>query len=175
MTTEEATVLAYEELRRLAAVYLHKERSDHTLDPAGLVHEAYMRLTEKTGIDWRNEEHFVGVMACAMRQYLVDHARRHMAKKRGGGDHPLTLTAAQSLTNGRAPHLVHLDDALRELEEMDPQKVRLVELHFFGGLTFDEIAELKDVARSTIFEEWKKTRLWLFHNLKKNYGYGEAT
>jgi RNA polymerase sigma-70 factor (ECF subfamily) len=170
METDEILDLAYEQLRHLAASFLRRERFDHTLQPTAVVHEAYVRLSEQTGIDWRSQEHFVGVVARLMRQILVDHARMHNAEKRGGGQEPLTLTEARTLTDGRPLSLLALDEALQALGEVDPAKVELVELHFFGGLTFDEIAELRNLSRSTLMREWQKTRLWLYHELKGKPG-----
>ena len=111
-------------------------------------------------------------MARAMRRLLVDHARRHKADKHGGGNDPLTLTESRMLTDGRPPSFADLDDVLKELAEMDPAKVEIVDLHLFAGLTFDEIADLKKVSRTTTFMEWRKARLWIYHRLRVGYGYG---
>ena len=166
--------IVYDELRRLAASYLRQERPDHTLEATAVVHEAYLRLAERTGTEWRGRAHFVGVVARAMRQVLVDHARAHQADKRGGGDPVLTLSEVAGLVGERPPDLLALDDAMSDLAAVDPRKVAIVELHFFGGLGFEEIARALGVSRPTVFREWKRTRLWLFHALGGEAAEGDA-
>jgi RNA polymerase sigma factor (TIGR02999 family) len=157
---DELIAHVYDELRRLAAAYLRRERADHTLQPTALVHEAYMRLAAQRGVDWRNREHFVGVAAEMMRRVLVDHARGHRRAKRGGGLR-LPLTEADGFAEGEADELVALDEALRRLARRHPQKSRIVELRFFGGLSIEETARVLSVSDSTVERDWKFARAWL--------------
>ena len=125
--------LVYDELRRLARRYLRRERPDHTLQSAALVHEAYLRMVHQEPLRWQNRAHFFGVAAQMMRHILVDHARGRLAAKRGAGAPRLTLDAQIALPQKREVDLVALDDALNQLAALDPQQGRLVELRFFGG------------------------------------------
>lgn len=163
---EELIVHVYDELRRLAAGYLRRERADHTLQPTALVHEAYMRLAAQDGVDWRNREHFVGVAAEMMRRVLVDHARGHGRGKRWGGPR-LPLTEADGFAEGEADELVALDEALRRLARRHPQKSRIVELRFFGGLSIEETARILKVSDSTVERDWKFARAWLARELER--------
>jgi RNA polymerase sigma-70 factor, ECF subfamily len=163
---DELIVQVYDELRRLAAGYLRRERADHTLQPTALVHEAYMRLAAQEGVDWRNREHFVGVAAEMMRRVLVDHARGHRRDKRGGGL-KLPLTEADGFAEGEAEHLVALDEALKRLARRHPQKSRVVELRFFGGLSIEETARILEVSDSTVERDWKFARAWLAREMDR--------
>ena len=163
-TYEELIVRVYDKLRRLAAHYLRRERADHTLQPTALVHEAYMRLAAQDGVDWRNEEHFVGVAAAMMRRVLVDHARGHKCDKRCGG---LKLPVVDDGgAEGEIEDLVELDEALRRLARRHPQKSRVVELRFFGGLSIQETAHILEVSDSTVERDWKFARAWLAREIK---------
>lgn len=156
----------YEELHTLAAGYLRRERPSHTLQATAVVHEAYLRILEQDGIRWQNRAHFIGLTARMMHRILVEYARERNAIKRGGGSERVTLDAAVELTRERSPDLVALDDALQMLGEIDSQKASIVELHFFGGLTMDEIAECLDISRATVVREWRRARAWLYRELK---------
>lgn len=156
----------YDELKRLAAGYLRRERADHTLQPTALVHEAYMRLAAQDGVDWRNREHFVGVAAEMMRRVLVDHARGHRRGKRWGGL-KLPLTEADGFAGGEADELVALDEAMTRLARRHPQKSRIVELRFFGGLSIEETARIMEVSDSTVERDWKFARAWLARELER--------
>lgn len=162
---DELMVHVYDELRRLAAAYLRRERADHTLQPTALVHEAYMRLAAQDGVDWRNREHFIGVAAEMMRRVLVDHARGHRRGKRWGGLR-LPLAEADGFAEGEAGDLVALDEALRRLARRHPQKSRIVELRFFGGLSIEETAGILGVSDSTVERDWKFARAWLARELE---------
>ena len=154
----------YGELRRLAGHYLRRERPDHTLQPTALVHEAYLRLVDETGIDWQNRAHFFGIAAVRMRHILVEHARGRQAAKRGGpggGEYRLSLSKADRLAEKRDVNLLALDDALQRLERLDTQKVRVVELRYFGGLTIEETAEVLQVSPATVKRDWSMARAWL--------------
>ncbi len=153
--------LVYDELRRLARSYLQRERPDHTLQATGLVHEAYLRLVDQTGITWQNRAHFLGVAAHQMRRILVDHARRHQAEKRGGELVKVEFDEAIAPAAARSVDLVALDDALQDLARLNPQHSQIIELRFFGGLTFEEVAEVIDVSSRTARREWRAARAWL--------------
>ena len=159
--------LIYDELKRIAASYLRRERSDHTLQPTALVNEAYMKMVDITQVSWQNKAHFIGVAANQMRRILVDHARQHNAQKRGGEFHILTLNEEIDKADEQSAELIALDDALTELAKMDPVKAKIVELRYFGGLTNDETAEVLGVSPITIKRHWKMTKAWLYGQLTK--------
>jgi RNA polymerase sigma factor (TIGR02999 family) len=160
--------LVYDELRRLASRYLARERPDHTLQATALVHEAYLRLIDQTKVTWQNRAHFIGVAARMMRRILVDHARSHMAKKRGGPPHRLSLDQTVSFAKGKDLDIVALDDALTDLARLDPDQSRIVELRFFGGLTLEETAEVTGVSLSTVRREWEMAKAWLYDQLSND-------
>jgi RNA polymerase sigma factor (TIGR02999 family) len=157
--------VVYDELRRLARSYLRRERPDHTLQPTALVNEAYLRLIDQHSVTWRNRAHFFGIAAQMMRRILVNHALAKQAAKRGGFAHMLTLEDAEA--EGLAPpdrrgiDVVALDEALKELERLDPRQTQIVELRYFGGLSIDETAEVLHISPATIKREWTTARLWL--------------
>ena len=156
---EKLMPVVYEELRRLAAAHLRSERSDHTLQPTALVHEAYLRLADQRSVEWANRAHFFSIAARIMRRILVDHARRRRALKRDGGG--LRLTLAEASTEDRGPELLALDTALTSLEALDPRQARIVELRFFGGLSVEETAEAAGISTATVKREWRTARAWL--------------
>jgi len=158
--------LVYDELRRQANRYLRRERSDHTLQATALVHEAYLRLIDQQ-VSWQNRAHFFGVAAEMMRRILIDHARSHQAVKRGSGGIKLSLEDVLNLSDEKAADLVALDDALNALAEIDPQKSKLVELRFFGGLSLEETAEVLNVGTATVTRQWRMAKAWLYHELNK--------
>ncbi|MDT7541889.1 MAG: hypothetical protein QOE33_1793 [Acidobacteriota bacterium] len=164
---EELLPLVYAELRRLAASYLRRERSDHTLQPTALVHEAYLRMVDQTQVRWQNRAHFFGVAAQMMRRILVDHARSQHAEKRGGDAQKLSLDENIDVSGERAAELVALDEALSRLAEIDPQKSRVVELRFFGGLSVEETAEVLGVSAPTVKRHWRLAKAWLFGQVQK--------
>ncbi len=153
--------LVYDELRRIATDYLSHERSDHTLQPTALVHEAYLRLVNQRTAGWNDRAQFFGVAAKAMRRILVDRARMHKAAKRGGGAAKLELDEAVANFEERAMDLVALDEALEKLAEIDERKARVVELRFFGGLTAPEAAKVLDCPLRTIERDWTLAKAWL--------------
>jgi RNA polymerase sigma factor (TIGR02999 family) len=157
--------LVYAELRSLAERQLRREDAGHTLSPTALVHEAYLRLVDQTRVQWQDRAHFFATAAQAMRRVLVDHARRRRALRRGGGVRPLALDEVEIPLEERAEALVALDDALRELESVDPRLGRVVELRFFGGLTETETAEVLGVTDRTVRRDWVKARAWLLREL----------
>jgi RNA polymerase sigma factor (TIGR02999 family) len=158
--------MIYEELRRLAASYLRRERPDHTLQPTALVHEAYLRLIDQTRVNWQNRAHFFGVAAQIMRRLLVDHARKHNAGKRGYDFQKLSLDENIDKAAERNAEIVALDDALKALALVDEQKARIVELRYFGGLTVEETAEAMGVTPITIERHWRMAKAWLHSQLK---------
>ncbi len=166
---EDLMPMVYDELRRLARSYLRRERSDHTLQPTALVHEAYLRLVDQEQVRWQNRAHFFGIAARLMRQILVEHARSRKTAKRDGGLR-LTLSKAAIRLEEKSVDLLALDDAMSELETIDPDKSRIVELRFFGGMTIEETAEAMGVSTATIIRQWRMARAWLFRRIRK----GEA-
>src|SRR5262245_1952827 len=158
---DELASQVYSELRRLARYYLSQERPGHTMQPSDLVQEAYLRLVDEKEIDWQNRAHFFGVAALRMRHILVERARSRRAAKRGGDERRLTISEADRLTDKRDVNLLALDDALQRLEELDPQKSRVVELRYFGGLTIEETAEAMKISPATVKRDWSMARAWL--------------
>lgn len=157
--------LVYDELRRLAASYLRRERQNHTLQPTALVHEAYMRLVDQRHVAWQNRAHFMGVAAIVMRRVLVNHARDKAAEKRGGGLVPESLTVIGDVAAAPPVDVLDLDVALDKLETIDARKCRVVELKFFGGLTTEEVAEVVGASVATVERDWSFSRAWLFDEL----------
>ena len=157
----------YDELRKLAANYLRRERPDHTLQPTALVHEAYIRLVDQTRVNWQNRAHFFGVAAQIMRRLLVDHARKHNAEKRGQDFQKLSLDENIDKAVERSAELIALDDALQSLAEFDEQKARMVELRYFGGLSIEETADVLGVTPTTIKRHWRFAKAWLHGEMQK--------
>ena len=164
---DELLPVVYGELRKLASSYLRRERVGHTLQPTALVHEAYMRLVDQTQVQWQNRAHFFGVAAQMMRRILVDHARAHEAEKRGGEFQKLSLDENIDVSGERDVNLVALDDALNLLAEIDPQKMKIVELRFFGGLSVEETAEVLGVSAPTVKRQWRMAKAWLYGQVKR--------
>lgn len=157
--------LIYDELKQIAANYLRRERSNHTLQPTALVHEAYLKMIDITQVKWQNKAHFLGVAANQMRRILVDYARQHNAEKRGGEFRILTLNEEIDKAIEQSAELIALDDALNELAKMDEVKAKIVELRYFGGLTVEETAEVLGVSAITIKRHWRMTKAWLYGQL----------
>ena len=153
--------LIYDELRRVAANQLQKERADHTLQATALVHEAYLRLLEQRDVDWQNRAHFFSIAAEMMRRILVNYAVQRKAQKRGDGAARLSLEEAVSFSDEKDFDLVALDDAMKQLAEYDELQARIVELRFFGGLTIEETAEVLQISDSTVKREWRMAKAWL--------------
>lgn len=157
--------VVYAELRRLAFLCFNRERRDHTLDPTALVHEAFLRMTNEDQPLWQNRAHFFLVAARLMRQILVDYARRHRTRKRGGVHERLTLDAALAFTQEKSTEVVMLDDALNRLSEQDERQARIVEMRFFGGLNVEEIAEVLEVSPRTVKRDWMMA--WLHQEITR--------
>ena len=145
--------LVYDELRKIAGQYLRKEKSDHTLQPTALVHEAYMKLIDISDISWQDRAHFFAVSANIMRHILVDHARAKLAEKRGGDAQRISLEDADSLSSD--PDV-----------DLDEQQSRIVELRFFGGLTIEETAHVAGISPATVKREWAMAKAWLHRKLQ---------
>jgi RNA polymerase sigma-70 factor (ECF subfamily) len=154
--------VVYQELRRVAAGYLRRERPGQTLQATALVHEAYLRLLREQQVSWQNRAHFCAIAANSMRQILVERARARNAAKRGGGLHRITLdeAVAPALAD-EAVDIDALDQALTRLATLDPQQARLVELRYFGGLTIEETAEVLGVSPATVKRSWVVAKAWL--------------
>jgi RNA polymerase sigma-70 factor (ECF subfamily) len=157
----------YDELRRIAASYLRKERPGHTLQPTALVHEAYLRLVAQPEQNWQNRAHFLGIAAYLMRQILVDHARKRHAAKRGGKEQPLALDGVSLPGTQRPVDLIALDQALSRLQTFDERQSRIVELRFFGGMTEEEIGQSLGLSVRTIKRDWKVAQAWLHAEMTK--------
>jgi RNA polymerase sigma factor (TIGR02999 family) len=166
---EQLMPLVYDELRRRASAYLRSERSGHTLQPTALVNEAYLRLIGQQRVAWQNRAHFFGIAAQMMRRILVDHARSQRRGKRFGG---VRVTLDERTASAGPPdcELVLLDQALDELQAMDAQQARIVELRYFGGLTESEVASVLTVSRSTVTREWLIAKGWLYRRLTAGPG-----
>jgi RNA polymerase sigma factor (TIGR02999 family) len=161
--------LVYAELRLQARRYLRGERSDHTLRPTALVHEAYLRLVEQHGMVWRNRRQFFAIAAQMMRRILVDHARARGRAKRAGGWTRVSLDRAGELSVYSTPEvdILALEAALAELKQIDPQRERLVELRFFAGLSIEDTAHVLGVSPSTVTRDWRVAKAWLFRRIAK--------
>ena len=157
--------LVYAELRRIAARQLRAERANHTLQPTALVHEVYLRLVDQREVDWQSRAHFLGVAARVMRRILVDHARRHGARKRGDGIQCMSIDDAMELAAAQDMPVLTLDLALARLEAIDPELAKIVELRAFGGLTIDEAAHVLNVSPSTAKRDWRTAKAWLNREL----------
>jgi RNA polymerase sigma factor (TIGR02999 family) len=156
----------YGELQRMANRYLRSERTDHTLEAAALVNEAYIRLVDQRDMQWKNRAHFFGVASHIMRHILVDYAKGRLAAKRGGGRFKLSLDEALDVCDERGLDLLALNDSLSRLAAMDEQTARIVEMRFFGGLSIDETATVLDVSPSTVDRGWRFAKAWLFSDLR---------
>jgi RNA polymerase sigma factor (TIGR02999 family) len=158
--------LVYEELRSLAQAWLRQNRPDHTLQPTALVHEAYLRLVDQSNAHWQSRAHFYAVAAKAMRQILIDHARRHDAAKRGGKWRrlPLAPDLAAPFTGA---DMLALDEALTRLAELNRRQADIVEMRFIVGLSVEETAHVLDVSPRTVKYDWRMARAWLSRELGK--------
>jgi len=153
--------LVYEELRRLAHSYIKRERPNHTLQTSGLVNEAYLRLVDQSQLKLKDRAHFFGIAARLMREILVDYARKRKYAKRGGEAQRIPFEETLIVSDERASDIVALDDALKELSEIDPRQSQIVELRFFGGLSIEEAAEVLNVSPGTVMRDWTMAKAWL--------------
>ena len=163
---EELMPLVYDELHKVAARYLRKERPDHTLQPTALVNEAYLKLIDISSVEWQDRAHFFAVSSNVMRRILVDYARAQATDKRGGALQKVELDEAVSFQRESQVDLLALNDALDKLAELDERQSQIVEMRFFGGLTVEETAEVLKVSARTIKREWAMAKAWLFQRMK---------
>ena len=168
------TPIVYDELHRLAHRYLERERSGHTLQTTALVNEAYIRLVDYKRMQWQNRAHFLAVSAQVMRRILVDHARGHNVK-RGAGVQHVSLDEGAVIGGDQASDLVALDDAMNALARLDPRKVQIIEMRFFGGLSVEETAEVLKVSPATVRRDWSIAKFWLYLELGGGTGDGFGT
>ncbi len=159
--------LIYDELRTLAGRYMEQERADHTLQATGLVHEAYLKLIDQSRVDWKNRAHFFAVAAEMIRRVLVDHARGHLAAKRGGAAQRITLSDATDSPQENPIELLDLDEALDELGTLNERHLRVIELRFFGGLSVEESAHVLEVSPQPVRLDWRVARGWLRQRLER--------
>ncbi len=157
--------LVHSELRRIAQHQMNAERPGHTLQATALVNEAYLKLAGQSEFPWHDRAHFFAVCAQVMRHILIDHARAHSRDKRGGGAVQVSLHEAVALADEQAEDLVALDIALCALEDLDPQKARIVELRYFAGLTIEETAEVLEISPTTVRREWRRAKAWLYRTI----------
>lgn len=154
----------YDELLRLAEIYLRSERPEHTLQRTALVHEAFLRLENQPNASWQNRAHFLGIFSRTMRQTLTNHAVARSRKKRGGKDR---LDLAAEFYESRQIDVTRVDEALRELESFDARQSQIVELRFFGGLTIAEISSAMGISVATVHREWALAKVWLHRELSR--------
>ena len=145
----------YEELKRQARILMSKERQNHTLQPTALVHEAFIRISKSSGIDWQNRNHFYGIASHLMRQILVEHARRRASNKRGNNPIHFSLDDVDVSIEEHSNSILALDEALENLTELNPIQTQIVEMKFFGGLTNKEIAEALDISERSVAGKWQ--------------------
>ena len=159
--------LVYDELHRLAHIYMTRERPDHTLQSSALVNEAYMRLIDAGRIEWKDRAHFFAVSANLMRRILVEFARSRGARKRGSNAPRVAFEEGVIASPGRDRDLLALDDSLNALAAIDPREAKVVELRFFGGLSAEETAEVLGVSSKTVLREWEHAKVWLLRQLRR--------
>ena len=162
----ELTPLIYEDLRGLAHRYMSGQRADHTLQTTALVHEAYLRLADQTNPNWQTRAHFFAVAARAMRHILVDYAKRYRSQKRGGGGVKIELDEAALVSPEESKEIVDLHEALERLATLDSRKAQVVELKYFGGLNYDEVAEVLKISPVTVRRDWRFAKAWLYTQLQ---------
>jgi len=157
--------LLYKELHLLAKRYMRHERQDHTLQPSALINEAYLRMVGN-GTDWQNHQHFIGVAANVMRRVLVDHARAHNAGKRGGDLRRVELEEGVAFSSERSIEVIAVDDALAELQAVNPRQAQVVELRYFAELTDEQIAAHLNISTRTVQRDWLLAKGWLSHRVR---------
>jgi RNA polymerase sigma factor (TIGR02999 family) len=174
---EKLMPLVYNQLKSLAASHMRRERKNHTLQPTALIHETFLRLAHQSSVTWRNRRQFFAVAARAMRQVLVDHARQNCSSKRGSHAVKISLShgGAQDVTDPRLGdasepdilcNVVDVDSALEDLNGLDPELARIVELRFFAGFTIEETATVMSISTATVKRGWATARAWLFDRLR---------
>ncbi len=162
---DEVAPLVYDELRRLAHRFMSSERPDHTLQTTALVNEAYIRLADQTNAQWQNRTHFFAGAARMMRHILVDYARSRQRAKRGAGVVKVELTDQAAVTENQAEQVVELNEALERLTALDCRASQVVELKYFGGMNYDEMAEVLSISAITVRRDWEFAKAWLHKEL----------
>ncbi len=162
----ELAPLVYEDLRRLAHRYMQGERADHTLQATALVNEAYLRLADQTNASWQTRAHFFAIAAMTMRQILVNYAKSYRAQKRGGDRQKVELDEVVLISPALSQEIIELHEVLAQLAALDERKARVVEMKYFGGLSYEEIAEVLGVSVITVRRDWEFARLWLYAELR---------
>src|SRR5919106_3078710 len=172
---DELFPLVYDELHRIAQQRRRRWEGDDTLNTTALVNEAYLRLVDQSAPEWQNHAHFLAVASTAMRQILIDYAKRKRAAKRGGGrphvalhEIEAALHEAEDPSGVRDEVLVALDDALRRLDQRDQRQTRIVECRFFGGMSIEDTAEALGVSPATVKRGWAMAQAWLYRDLKQS-------
>ena len=160
------TPRVYKELRRLAGRFVKGERDGRTLEATALVHEVYLRLVDVKNVNWEGRAHFFSICAQLMRRILVDSARMRAARKRGGGLKKIDLEGVACLDGSKDRQLIALNDALDQLNKVDPRKAKLVELRYFGGLTVAETAVVMNLSEETLTRDWRMAKAWLLSELR---------
>jgi len=169
---DELIPLLDHELRLIAHRQMRKEREGHTLQTTALINEAYLKLVDQSRANWHNKAHFLGVASGVMRRILVDHARGLCRAKRGGAAQHLPIDEALVFSPAKSAAVVALDDALQELAHVDPRRVQIVEMRYFGGLTVEETAEALGVHPNTVIRDWALTKAWLKRELSRASAHG---
>ncbi len=166
---EKLVPLVYDQLKRMARGYMRRERAGHTLQTTALVHEAYLKLVGQHSPHWQGRAQFYGIAAQLMRRILIDHARRHLRKKRGGTQVILPLEQALAFTPEHSEDLLKLDEALDRLSKVDPRQGRIVELRFFGGLSVEETSRFLNLSPITVKRDWAVAKVWLYGELRPDH------
>lgn len=159
--------LVYEELRRLARSYMKRERKGHTLQTTALINEAYVRMVDQRNVHWQNRSHFFAISAQIMRRILVDHARRYLHAKRGGGAQKISLDEVLIVAKERSEEVLMLNEALSNLARLDPRRCQVVEMRYFAGLNNQEIASVLKISENTVMRDWNLARAWLYQQLSE--------
>lgn len=159
--------LVYDQMHRIAERELRRERSDHTLSPTALVHEAYLKLVQLERITWEGRAHFFGACAAAMRRILISYARMHKAEKRGGGVEKVPIEDVVLAARERPAELLALDEALTRLAQLHPRQAKVVEYRFFGGMEIEAVADALGVSTPTVKRDWTAARAWLNRELTR--------
>ncbi len=157
----------YAELRRIAHLYMRRQRAGNSLQTTALVNEAYLRLVDSDKVNWHDRNHFFAICSQLMRRILVDRARRRSSQKRGGDRLQITLAEEIAVLDQKQADVVALDEALRRLAEMSPRQSQIVELRYFGGLTEDQVADALGISSRTVRRDWNVARAWLFRELER--------
>ena len=160
--------IVYEKLQQVAAYELSKERNDHTMNRTDLVHETFLKLINLNDIEWNDRRHFFGIAARAMKQILIDHARKKLSAKRGNNPRHIELNEEILKLNNQSSEIIEISEALEELRSVDERLAEVVDLRFFAGLSMDDIGDVMEISRSTVNRDWVKARAWLYSRLNKS-------